>query len=203
MKRVSLFFLSVFFITGLFADVVEPGEIERQFKVVNLNEFPDYQFHIMYTGYHYDHGYQRNTPHAIILEQDSVYSTSSREDNSLIYAVNKKNESEEWASDNAVGGGDHVSSDDIYTIIDVVRITRVADQKVEFKIEKEIIVYKDGRTKERKHKGGAGFMPLGGGGSTPGWVYWLLPSVSILAMAAFILWRRKQNRSLPDAGLAV
>jgi hypothetical protein len=206
MKRITYFLLltGILFTSRLAADVVEPGEIQRQFKVINLDAFPGHDFYILYTGYHYHQGYQPNEPFRIWLEQDSVYSTSSRDDNSLIYAVNVKDSGEVWASDISVGGGDIVSSERIYTVIDVVRIKSVQDQKVEIEFVKEIVVYKDGSTREKRAKGnGLNGLPPGAGGGTPGWMYWLMPALSLLAIVFFLLWRRKKNRKQPDAGLAV
>jgi hypothetical protein len=201
--RKSLLFILMFAATAFsaVADVVEPGQIERAFKITNLSDFPQYKFYFMYTDFYYDQGYQPGGVTQTWIEQDSVYYTSDREASSHLYAVNSDGTEDVWESEATVGGGDFVPSEDISTVIDVIRITSVEGRVIKFKVEREIYVYNDGTTKEKKTgKRKLNFLAFGsGGGGNPTWLFWLLPTVSLLALGGFWLWRRKMTPTLQNA----
>lgn len=202
MKRLPIRFLFLVLtllpVTHLLADLVEPGDITRQFKVANINEFPDYKFYILYTDYVYEMGYKPESIDTVWIRQGEIYATSDREASSSLYAVRKNGSGDHFVSDIELGGKDFAASGKISTIVDIVHVKAVTDGIVDFEIRKEMIVYKGGKTRMKKRNTGfLSWITPSGPRAGNGWLTWILPAASLLILLAFWLWRRRQNQPSP------
>ena len=60
--RLIVFMLICLGSFSAFADVVEPGEIKKQFMITNLDQFPGFTYYYLHHGYHYNMGWKADPP---------------------------------------------------------------------------------------------------------------------------------------------
>jgi hypothetical protein len=206
MKRVSfliLLFLSLQLPVRLMSDIVEPGDIYRQFKITNIKDFPDYRFYILYTNHYYEMGYQEAGVDTVWVFQNSVYATSDRGATSSLFAVKKGSPGIPFQSEMRLGGEEFVPSERIATVIDVVDIKAIKEGAIVLESRKEIWVYKGGKQKVKKKKeAGLGFISGEGPGANTNFLFWLLPVISLLMLIAFWFWRKRQIRGIAPGAWA-
>lgn len=178
---------------GLRADVITPGEVYHKFQVINLDEYPDYRFYIMYQGFYYDRGYQPAEPRLEWIKPDEMAAAGGRGASSRIYAVSRSDSTSVMESEERVGGSEIIKDTEARYIQDFVKITAVKDGKVEFEVVEQKLEYRNGQVKDlkskKKKKNKKGIM----GASVMGieLTYLVLPAVCLLGLVMFFVFRRK------------
>lgn len=135
MKKYFLFLMLI--LSGLFvqADVVEPGEVDIYFKVVNLDQFPDYKFYSYYQTYFYEYGYQAGDLERREVMQDSIYSGGSRGDYTHIEAENA-NGQVVAETDNEIGGMEYGQPENVSYLLQIIEIQKIDDGVIHYKVVK-------------------------------------------------------------------
>ncbi len=185
-KKILAACLLLFFFWGIVkADIVVPGEINRQFQISNLNKYPGYSFYFIYQGYSYNMGYHPGKPDTTLIEGQQNYYVSTRgNDQSPLLALSK--DSSQWTySTISMGGMSHVNTN-IKSIIDVFEIKGIKNGKIQLKKIKELVTYKNGKKQELAV--GAGF--LNGTGFTNGMA---IVSVAALMVLIFLFFKMKRK----------
>jgi len=175
--------------SGSSADVVTPGHINKQFMITNLDKFPDFKFMAKHYGYHYDRGYQPNPVDTIALENNMRYLISEKgsQKESVMARDSKGNY---FFSDIKVGGS-AVVNPSISGLVEVYTIVSIKNKKIKLKKVKEIVLYPDGKEKERKSGLGiAGF--IGSDGFSSGLA--IASMVALLGLIVLFVVRKKRPK---------
>jgi hypothetical protein len=134
------------------ADVVNPGHINKQFVITNLDKFPAFTYSFLHQGYHYMAGYKRNPVDTVAVEINKRYKVSERgDDKSSLLAMDKNGKY--FISDLKLGGAAIVGPS-VKGIIEVYTITDIKNDSIKLKKQKEIVQYANGEEKERKDSSG-------------------------------------------------
>lgn len=183
MKRIQLlsFCLLIFTAFSLKADVVTPGETQRAFTIINLEDFSDYEFYFRQSTYFYDQGYQQGDDLEVVFKANEHYRGGRDSDRSSIFATKNGDEQTVFQSDEMVGGMEVISDYDVYYILDEIQIQSVKDGLVKFKVCKSYYVYGDGVKKKIRK----GMIGIGGP-----W-YLVFAGIAALVLIAFFIFRRK------------
>ncbi len=130
------------------ADVVTPGHINKQFQFTNLDKFPAFTYSFLHQGYHYNMGYQRDPADTVSVEINKRYTVSERgADKSPLLAKDKHGKY--FTSDIKIGGA-AIFGESVSGLVEVFTIVSIKNGKIKIKKQKEIVVYADGKEKERK-----------------------------------------------------
>ncbi|MCB9234535.1 MAG: LPXTG cell wall anchor domain-containing protein [Bacteroidia bacterium] len=177
-----LILLGLFAWQNLLADVVTPGEISRNFSIINLKDFPDLEFYYLNPTYYYNQGYQQGDPVEVVIEAGEDYSVGRWGDQAVLRARKKSDSEEVGESKMLVGGGENVSNERISYILDEIKIESVKDGLIHFTVQKSFQVFEDGHQKKIK-KGSVGAVePL----------YLGLAGAMALGLAIFFFLRRRK-----------
>lgn len=174
--------LAVLFFAVAKADVVEPGQVYRRFLVNNINKFSAYKFYFIHQGYYYDKGYHAGTPDTVLVENNKRYQVSDHgNEKSVLLAVDKNGK---WFSSGIKLGGETKLSPAIAGIVDVYSISSIKDSIVKLKKAKEIVLYRNGKEKEKK--AGTGFASfIGGDGFSKGLI--ISSGIALLALLFIVI----------------
>ncbi len=165
------------------ADIVVPGEINRQFQISNLNKYPGYSFYYIYQGYSYNMGYHPGKPDTTLVEGVQSYFVSSRgNDQSPLLALSK--DSSQWYVSTVSMGGISNVNPSIQSIVDLFEIKGIEKGIVRLKKIKELITYKNGKKTEQLVGGNF----LNGTGFTNGMA---IVSMVALVLLIFLFFRMK------------
>ena len=130
------------------ADVVVPGHINKQFMFTNLDKFPGFSFSYLHHGFHYDKGYQPNPADTVVVQNNIRYSVSEKSDQKeTLMARDSKGT---YFISNLKFGGSAVVNPSVDGLIEVYTIISIKNKKIKLKKVKEILLYPDGKEKERK-----------------------------------------------------
>lgn len=135
MKKAVLFLFVLLSGFTANADVVEPGEVDINFKVINLEQFPEYKFYYYYQTYYYEYGYQAGDLLRNELLQDSVVMGGSRGDHTYIEAVDSSGKVVA-ESDREIGGQAYGQPESVSYLLQVIEIERIKDGVIHYKITK-------------------------------------------------------------------
>ena len=194
--RRIIFFLALFLLPfALRADIAIEGEVDVRFKVLNVADFPDYAFHYMYVGHHYNMGYQASAPVLRVIEGDEECITSDRSKRSFIYARLKKGKKDKikkspvFISEKGLGGQMIVDDHKTEYVLLSVKILSVEDEKVNFEVVDTERVYRDGtRMSVKKGSMITGIEIFG-----IDIAFLVLPLACLLGLIFFFRFRRKQG----------
>lgn len=117
------------------ADVIMPGEVDKQFKIINLYQFKGYSFSYQYQHYKYDKGYQPNGVSVITLVNDSTFGTG-RGGAVNITATNKAGKS--FVSNIKVGGSGRYYHN-VVDVVEVFKIVSIKNGVLQLKKVKELV----------------------------------------------------------------
>lgn len=201
MKKAALFLALISLLSGrAMADIVTEGEFDIRFEVINLDEFPDYEFFFDFQTYYYEYGYQKGEIKQIDIEPGTNYVADERGGQTYLQARSLSAEFDDAKAEAPVGGVTYDSDEDISTITQLVRITKVEDGVIHFEIVNTIYEYIDGAIRKLD-----GDIDVFGGGLSGGnrWMlYALLPAIALLSILMLIFMRRKRPQIAHDAGPA-
>lgn len=185
-KIIAALLLAVSFSSFAKADVVEPGEIHRQFMFTNADKFAGYNFFYIYQGYNYDRGYHAGIPDTIVLENNKRNFTCTHGNNkSPLLAKDKKGN---WYVSAITFGGYSKVSPSITGVVDVYTIISIKNGVIKIKKVKEITQYENGKEKEKK--AGTGFAAfVNGDGFTKGLA--ITSAIALLALLFLFIYSRK------------
>ena len=149
--------LLIAFSFSAMADVVNPGEVKKQFMFTNLDKYPGFTYYYLHHGYHYNMGWQADPADTALVENNQRYTVSSKGNtrSSLMALVMTNSNSKYYISDAEVGGEAKVDPS-ITGITEVYTITGMENGIIHIKKEKEIVKYQGGKEEERK--AAAGFV---------------------------------------------
>ena len=176
------------------ADVVVPGHINKQFMITNLDKFPGFKFAIKHYSFHYDKGWHSNPADTVMVENNKRYFTSEKggQKESLMASDSKGRYS---FSDLKVGGN-AVVNPSVEGLVEVYTIISIKNKKIKLKKVKEILVYPDGKEKERKGGFGlAGFV--GSDGFSSGLM--IASTGALLALLVLFMLRKRKPKYIQMA----
>lgn len=185
MKRILLFTLLISLCGFAHADLAVPGRFSQKIKLVNLDEYPEYEFYFMYANYSYNYGYTVSSEDEVVLENGMEYETSSRYRPAKIYARHhkKKNKRKYFHhSEEGIGGYGMMGEGDDAPVVTykiasmkegIITLERVPD--FEGLEKSEVSEYKGGLETEMQ------------------WYFWLLPSLCLVTLVGFFLYRAKRK----------
>ena len=189
-KKISAALLLMILSFSAKADVVNPGEIRKQFMFTNLDKFPGFTYYYLHHGWHYNMGWQAAPADTALVENNQRYTVSSKgNERSFLMALGMVNSNNKYyISDAEVGGRANVDPS-ITGITEVYTITGMENGIIQIKKQKEIVRYNNGKEEERK--AGIGFVSfITNDNFTKGLT--LISSGALAAMLlVFILRRRK------------
>ncbi len=134
------------------ADVTIPGEVDREFKIINIDNFPKWQFTFKIQHYKYFQGYQPTNVENKVIVNNEVYSCSNHGDDSFITATESNGKT--YTSTIKVGGKKNFASN-VKGFIEVYKIVSVQNNIVELKLVETITqTNENGETKEVIKKAG-------------------------------------------------
>lgn len=156
----SLLVLLLLFSLAVHADVINPGEIKKEFTFTNLDQFPGYTYYYLHHGYHYDKGWHAEPLDTALVENNKRYTVSLKDNaGSYLMALAMANSNNSYAlSSEKVGGGTTVDPS-IRGIVEVFSISGIDKGIISIKKEKEIIQFADGKIEERKTGGSWMMLP--------------------------------------------
>lgn len=185
MKNILLLGFFVFLSMQLHADVATEGEVDVNFKVTNLKDYPGYTFHYYYQHYFYDQGYQLGELEKIEIEQGKEYASGGRGSQTYI-SVTDENGNVVGQTSEDIGGVAQNQAAKVSHLIQVIKITGIADGKVSYEVVKRMKVFYNGKEKEDN--------------LIPGWLdnnrwvlYGLIPAVSLFCLVLLFMVRRKRS----------
>lgn len=170
------------------ADVVEPGEVDINFKVTNLDQFPDYTFYYYYQTYYYEYGYQTGELIRRELRQDSLCSGGSRGDQTYLEAVNAEGDVVA-ESDHELGGMAYGQPDNVSYLLQIVEIEKIEEGVIHYKIVKQKKVKGWGKDSEEED------LVPGFWDQHPWILYGLVPALAVLGLFALFLMRFLQAKN--------
>lgn len=128
------------------ADVTIPGEVDKKFKLINIDQFSKYQFTFVIQHYRYFQGYQPTGIEVRAINNNEVYGCSSHGDKSLITATDSSGN--EFTSTVYVGGKQNFASN-VNGYVEVYKIVSVKNGVIELKLVETITkINQNGKTKE-------------------------------------------------------
>lgn len=176
------------------ADLVTEGEVSHKFTIVNLDEFPEYEFFILYQTYYYDRGYQEGAANEKAVDHGNYYRGGDRSGTSPLYArlkTKKGRKKKGPESSIRLGGREVVAERDAQSIHDDYKIISINDTLIELELVDQKIMLGNG--KELKINKGS----ISSGAEVGGidLIYFALPGVCLLSILAFFVYRRRAARS--------
>ena len=137
------------------ADVVNPGEIKKQFMFTNLDKFPGFTYYFLHHGFHYNLGWQPDPADTALVENNQRYTVSSKGDSkTFLMALAMANSNNKYLlSEKELGGPARVDPA-ITGIIEVFSIVSMNNGIIQIKKDKEIVRYGNGKEEERKEGSG-------------------------------------------------
>lgn len=151
--RISAILIFIFFqANNVKADITQPGVIRRQFQVANTDKFPGYKFFYIFQGFHYDRGYQPNTPDTLPVVNNERYFAASRGGHQTILLA-KDSKGRLYRSTISMGGEANVS-EQVSGLVDAYQVLSIKNGKIQLKKTELVTVYTNGEEKSRKVKAG-------------------------------------------------
>lgn len=185
--RQILFLICVFLITITSkADVTIPGEVDKQFKIINVDKFPQYQFTFVIQHYKYFQGYQPTGKENKVIINNEIYQCSNHNDNSLITAIDSAGNV--FTSTVYVGGKKNFASN-VDGYIEVYKIVSVKNKVIALKLIETITrTKKHGTIKEVVKKTGEmrmdNFVTIG-----------LIVSALVSVVGIVLVFKAKENKA--------
>jgi hypothetical protein len=141
------------------SDLTIPGEVDKEFKIINISDFKDFKFTFCIQHYKYEQGYKPTNIETKEIIQNEVYSCSNHGDHSKIFATDSLGNV--FESYTLVGGKQNFA-DNVQGFVEVYKIISVENKIVELKLVETITrVKRFGQTKEVVKKvGKLGFNNL-------------------------------------------
>lgn len=172
------------------ADVVNPGEIKKQFMFTNLDKFPGFTYYYLHHGYHYNMGWQADPADTALVENNQRYTVSSKGNTKsfLMALAMVDNNNKYYISDAEVGGGANVDPS-ITGITEVYTITGIENGIIQIKKQKEIVRYNNGKEEERK--AGIGFVSFINNDNFTKGLTFISAGALVAMLLVFILRKRK------------
>ena len=173
-----------------FADVVEPGEIKKQFMITNLDQFPGFTYYYLHHGYHYNMGWKADTPDTVLVENNKTYKVALKgNDKTFLMALAMTNNNNLYFKSDLEMGGSVITDPSVKGIVEVYQIMERQNGIIKLKKIKEIIQYNNGKEEERK----SGSIWLGFSGNN-NFTKGLAALASIALMALLLLFIVKRSR---------
>ena len=203
MKRILVLALILTSASTLFADIAQPDRFSQDIKIINLDEYPDYEFYFMYAYYHYDMGYQISHEEERVMENGKAYETSSRYNPVQIYARHKKKKKNRQYfhhSEESIGGSKYEGRGDD----DKVATYRIRSMHEGIITLERVKLMEDGDSFHIVPKGESDPGPTspdeqkayqGKLAKEMSWYFWLLPSICLVSLVGFFLLRARKNRT--------
>lgn len=174
---------------GAFGDVVIPGHINKQFLIANLDKFPAFKFAFKHYSFHYDLGYQANPADTVMMENNTRYFISNK--GSQKEAIMARDSSGTYFfSDRKLGGSAEVSTS-INGIVEVYNIISIKKGKINLKKTKEIVLYANGKEKERRASSELAGL-IGSDGFSSGLV--IISTGALLGLLTLFLFRKRKPK---------
>jgi hypothetical protein len=191
----KLFLAAILFIgmlTETKADLIEEGQIPRQFMFLNLSKYKGFSFSFQYQTYHYDHGYQPYPPVDSAVKDNERYDAGTRFDMTRLHA--KDANGKEYVSDIEIGGDTRVTNRDILSVVDVYTIESINKDVIKLNKAYEIVVYAGGKEKKRKSELESSLSEDNGGNITP----WLIGgALAAIAGLVLIFLKNRKKQIMP------
>ena len=157
MKKIILFLFISFNTHFLFADVLIEGELNRGFKISNIDEFKNYEFFYEYQTFYYNEGHKRGKTIRTVIKNNQIYFGSDRFDDVCIKLKDKR--SDEIVSCLIKAGGvAHANSKSNIAITDVFEIKEEKNGQIFLEKTNEEFKYDNGKIEIIKM--GFGFAEL-------------------------------------------
>lgn len=170
------------------ADVLIEGEVDIMVKVLNTNEYPDYNFHIEYQGYYYEYGWQPGDIVVVPVKEGEEFLTGERGSTSKLFATDA--EGKVYSSSIEMGGNTIVDNHNVNHLLHTYTIQGIDEDGIRLKLVNEFQVMNDGKVK--KVKKGMAFTGVDVLGMDLGLI--LLPLVCLGGLVFFFWMRRNPVR---------
>lgn len=176
-----------------FADLVTEGEVTHEFTILNLDEFEEYEFYILFQTYYYDRGYQEGPTKEMSVAPGKYFRGGQRSGTSPLYARLKSDENEgpDPSSSIRLGGRQIVAERNARSIQDDYRIVSINDSLIELELVEQRIMLNNGKKIQIKKGSLSSGMEVGG----MDLIYFVLPGVCLLGILAFFVYRRRASGS--------
>lgn len=185
--------LSFFFLFSLpyfsKADVAIEGEVDIRVKVLNLSDFPGFEFFIEYQEYYYDMGWQAGDIVQVAIQEGQEFETGEKGGGSKLFA--KDAQGNTYATEQDLGGNTVLDDYKASYIVQEINIKSVEGGKITFKVADEYKVYPDGKTRKLKK----GFVLFGVNLFGVDLGLFVLPIVCLAGLIFFFWTRRNPVRA--------
>ena len=198
-RRVILFVLMCACSFSLFADVVQPGEIKKQFMISNLDQYPGFTYYYVHHGYHYNLGWTADPADTALVENNIPYTVSIKGDSrSFLLGLSMTGSNNSYFVSDLELGGSAMVDPNIKGIVEVYTISGRDNGMIKLKKIKEILKYGNGREEERKS--GIGWLGFSGNDNFTGVLSTIALSALMILLLLFVLKRSKQKYWQPVTG---
>ena len=187
-KKILVLWLVIILPFVAFADVAVEGEVDIEFKITNISDYPDYSFFVKYQTYYYEYGYQPGEVTESKVAENVVRSAGARGSKSYLYARDK--EGKIYESEIKLGGQKIISDRRANSIVEAYKIKSIKDGKINLKLEEKYLDYGDGKTKKISKGAVSGTEMFG-----VDVVYVAIPAVCLLLLVGFFMFRKKKSAS--------
>jgi hypothetical protein len=171
------------------ADVVEPGEVSRQFTISNTVKFKGFTFYRLYYRYHYNMGYKAYPPDTLAVEPNGAYAAGERDGIKSVLLA--KDRAGRWYKTTAVLGGSSSGNPSVSAITDFYEIVSIGKSVIKLKKTKEAVTYRDGIKKE--FLPGIGLASIINRDNFTRSLLWS-SIAAMIAMVLFFVWRRRRTQ---------
>lgn len=147
-QRTVLCWLLILQIGVAKADIIMPGEVIQGVTILNVNDFPDYNFYLTYYTYKYNRGYQKDELIVQLIESGKEYYTS-RHGRGTLSAVHKK-DSTQIVCKREFCGQTNVGQDNITNVVEQIKINKIGKEEIEVIMVAETQYFNNGKTVIKK-----------------------------------------------------
>lgn len=133
------------------ADLVEPGEIKKQFMFTNLDKFPGFTYYYIHHGYHYNLGWHADEPDTSLVKNNQRYTVGQKGNSKTpLIALAMANSNIKYFISDLELGGNAMVDPEITGMVEVYTIQHIENYTITVKKQNEIMQFRNGREEERK-----------------------------------------------------
>ena len=181
-------FLLLFLLTATVvkADLARPrNHFNQKIKITNLEDFPEYEFYFMRSNYRWDKKRGHSEQEQVFMESNKAYDTGEDGASVRIYArlkAKKRRKKYYHKTQEFLGGKKSFSDEDIESCA-VYKIEGLQNRVIQVSRMEE--PEGNSQPKQGEYRG-----ELSGNMT---WYFWLLPSLCLISLAGFFLYRARSK----------
>jgi hypothetical protein len=142
----ALFFALILSPISTQADVLVEGEVDIRVKVLNLADFPEFDFYIEYQDYYYEYGWKAGDISQVPIKDKEEFETGDRGGSSKLFA--KDRQGTLYSTENGLGGDTQIDDFKASYIVQEIKLSSVKDGVINYQVVGQYKVYPDGATKK-------------------------------------------------------